>query len=119
MEFNDHKPIYLQIADSLCDKVLSGEWSADDRIPSVRELGITLGVNPNTILRSYEYLQSINVIYNKRGVGYFVDPSAKKSIMKGERDQFLNEELPIIVRKLGLLGITKEELNQKIEELLK
>ena len=110
MEFNDHKPIYLQIADTVCDKLLSGEWNAEDRVPSVRELGMTLGVNPNTIMRSYEYLQTINVIYNKRGVGYFVDPSAKDAIINQERRIFLEEELPKILNKMKLLNISPEDI---------
>lgn len=66
MEFNEHKPIYLQIADNLCDKILGGEWQPEERIPSVRELGTLLGVNPNTIMRTYDHLQSLEVIFNKR-----------------------------------------------------
>jgi GntR family transcriptional regulator len=110
MEFNEHKPIYLQIADTLCDKVLSGEWVTEDRIPSVRELGASLGVNPNTIMRTYDYLQSTEVIYNKRGVGYFVTNVAKESIVKNQKEQFIQEELPKILKKLNLLGIKPSEI---------
>lgn len=110
MEFNEHKPIYLQIADALCDKVLSKEWQAEDRIPSVRELGTTLGVNPNTIMRTYEHLQSTDVIYNKRGVGYFVSPGARESIIKIQKEQFLTQELPKILKRMSLLGIKPSEV---------
>ena len=110
MDFNEHKPIYLQIADTLCDKILSGEWITEDRIPSVRELGITLGVNPNTTMRTYEHLQSTDVIYNKRGVGYFVSPGAKDSIIKIQKEQFIKEELPKIIKRLNLLGIKPSEI---------
>ncbi len=114
MEFNEHKPIYLQISDSLSDKILSGEWVTEDRIPSVRELGITLGVNPNTIMRTYDHLQSTDVIYNKRGVGYFVSPGAKTSIIKSQKEQFIKEELPKIVKRMQLLGIKPEEIFQNL-----
>ncbi|MDD4292288.1 MAG: GntR family transcriptional regulator, partial [Bacteroidales bacterium] len=77
MEFNEHKPIYLQISDTICDKILGEEWREEERIPSVRELGITLGVNPNTIMRTYDHLQSVEIIYNKRGVGYYITTGAK------------------------------------------
>ena len=69
MDFNQNKPIYLQIADSICEKILSGEYLPQERILSVRELGISLGVNPNTIARVYEHLQGMEIIYNKRGIG--------------------------------------------------
>lgn len=110
MEFNEHKPIYLQIADTLCDKVLSGEWVTEDRIPSVRELGTTLGVNPNTTMRTYEHLQSVDVIYNKRGVGYFVSPGAKESIVRIQKEHFIKEDLPKIMKKMSLLGIKPSEI---------
>jgi DNA-binding transcriptional regulator YhcF (GntR family) len=107
MEFNEHKPIYLQIADNICEKILSGEWPEDERIPSIRELGSTLGVNPNTIMRTYEHLTSSMVIYNKRGIGFFVESGAKEKIFSIQRNTFINEELPLIIKKMEILGIDK------------
>ncbi|MFI3239290.1 MAG: GntR family transcriptional regulator [Bacteroidales bacterium] len=119
MEFNPHKPIYLQIADALCNRVLSGEWLPNARIPSVRELGTSLGVNPNTIMRVYEYLQSLEVIYNKRGIGYFICSDAYEQIIRAERKHFMREELPAFVARMKLLGIDiksiENELNKKQE----
>ena len=69
MEFNQNKPIYLQIADGISEKILSGELKEGDRILSVRELGSELGVNPNTAMRSYEKLTMDGIIYNQRGIG--------------------------------------------------
>jgi len=115
MEFYEHKPIYLQIADTLCDKVLSGEWVTEDRIPSVRELGVALGVNPNTIMRTYDHMQSTDVIYNKRGVGYFISPGSKASIIKTQKEQFIKEELPKILKRLSLLGIKPSEIFSELK----
>lgn len=109
MEFNDHKPIYLQIADFLCERILCGEWKEEERIPSVRELGIDLGVNPNTIMRSYDFLQSMNVIYNKRGIGYFVSQEAIVNIKNEMRERFINEDLQEVFKKMDLLEISIEE----------
>ena len=105
MDFNQNKPIYLQIADSICEKILQGEHLPDDRILSVRELGVSLGVNPNTIARVYDHLQGMEVIYNKRGIGYFVSPDAPQKIMELQREEFIKNELPAIVKKMKLLGI--------------
>ena len=110
MEFNEHKPIYLQISDTICDKILSCEWLEEERIPSVRELGVTLGVNPNTIMRTYEHLQSIEIISNKRGVGYFVNTGAKNTIIALQREQFIRDELPKIKRRMNLLGLKPSEI---------
>lgn len=112
MEFNPHKPIYLQIADSLCEKILNGEWQPEDRVPSVRELGVSLGVNPNTVVRVFEYMQNLNIIYNKRGIGYFVSENARKEILKEQREQFMNEELPAMIKKMKLLEILPAEIEK-------
>ena len=109
MEFNAHKPIYLQICDQLYGKILSGELKADDRLLSVRDLGIELGVNPNTIMRSYETMQTAGIIYNKRGIGYFVSENAKELVLNEMKNEFINTELPQVIKKMRLLGITIEE----------
>lgn len=114
MEFNEHKPIYLQIADTLSEMVLQGEWQVHDRIPSVRELGIEYGVNPNTIMRVYDYLQNNGIIYNKRGIGFFISADAKGLILESQRDQFFSNELPQILKKLKLLNISIDELTNRI-----
>ena len=72
MKFIDNKAIYIQIAEWVFEQILNGKWKEGDRILSVRELGTSLEVNPNTVLRSYDYLQNMEVIVNRRGVGYFV-----------------------------------------------
>lgn len=119
MEFKDHKGIYLQIADSLCERILNGKWDAEDRIPSVRELGATLGVNPNTVARTYDYLQQREIIYNKRGIGYFVTPSAKHEILKTLKDNFLQEELPVFFKRLKLLSIPFNEIEEYYKKVMK
>lgn len=110
MEFNEHKPIYLQISDTICDLILTNEWNEEERIPSVREYGGILGVNPNTIMRTYNHLQEAEIIYNKRGVGYFVKTGAKEQIITIQREQFIQEELPKIKRRLELLGLNPTEI---------
>lgn len=110
MEFKKQKPIYLQIADTLCERIVEGKWGADDRMPSVRDVAAELGVNPNTVLRTFDYLQSSDIIYNKRGVGYFVAPQAVKKITTLQRRYFLDEEWPAVQQKMRLLGLTLDDL---------
>ena len=116
MDFNQNKPIYLQIADSICEKILSGEYLPDERILSVRELGVSLGVNPNTIARVSEHLQGMEIIYNKRGIGYFVSPSAPERILGRQREEFLRDELPLVARKMKLLGVPLSVLEGLLQE---
>ncbi|MBR4842249.1 MAG: GntR family transcriptional regulator [Bacteroidaceae bacterium] len=109
MEFNENKPIYLQIADGISEKVLSGELKEGDRILSVRELGAELGVNPNTAMRSYEKLTMDGIIYNQRGIGYFVAEGARQTALDGMRADFLKNELPQILRRMELLELNPED----------
>ena len=113
MEFNSNKAIYLQIADTVCDKILACELKPEDRIPSVREYGATIGVNPNTVMRTYEKLTAEGVIYNKRGIGYFISPDAKEIVLENNRKEFMEVELPAFLRKMELLGLDPDELLSK------
>ncbi len=113
MEFKDPKGIYLQIADRVRERILGGEWSAGERIPSVREMAVQLGVNPNTVARSYQILVEQNIITNQRGRGYFVGEDAVVRILEEMRREFLMEALPEIVRTMQLLGIKPEEITAR------
>ena len=113
MEFNAHKPIYLQICSQLYEQILRGELKADDRILSVRDYGIQLGVNPNTIMRSYETMTASGIIYNKRGIGYFVAENAKDLVLSQMREEFLEKELPELIKKMKLLGIGMDEISKQ------
>ena len=111
MDFHGEKPIYLQIADVFCENILSGSLKADERIPSVREYGADIGVNPNTVMRVYEKLTADGIIYNKRGIGYFVSADARDKILEAQRADFLEKEVPAIKRKMELLGLDAEIFN--------
>ena len=100
MEFSENKSIYLQICDAICEMVLSGELVPDSRIPSVREYGGEIGVNPNTVMRSYERLTTDGIIYNRRGIGYFICPDAKDIILEKMKKDCLENELPVIIKKM-------------------
>ncbi len=105
MNFNADKPIYLQIADSISDRILSGQLKGEDRIPSVRDYGADLGVNPNTMMRAYEKLTADGVLYNKRGIGYYVAEDARELILEAQRKEFIEKDVPAIRERLALLGL--------------
>lgn len=114
MEFQNGKSIFLQIADTITDKVVSGEFSAGEKIPSVRELASEMGVNPNTIMRTYNELQAMSIIENQRGIGYFVNPKAQKIILEGKKEEFFNKILPEFLKQAELLGITSSDLKKHL-----
>jgi len=111
MEFNDNKAIYLQITDLFLDEILMKKWNDGDRIPSVRELAVNIEVNPNTVMRTYNYLQEKGIIFNKRGIGYFLADDAYKTTLQLRKEEFIKEELPQIFKTIQLLDIEFDDLN--------
>ncbi len=118
MNFKESKAIYLQIADRISDEILLGHYSEEERIPSVREYAAIVEVNANTTMRSFDYLQSQNIIYNKRGIGYFVSAGAKELIRSLRRDVFLKEEINYFFHQLATLNISTEELSAMYQEYI-
>ena len=94
MEFRQNQAIYLQIADHITERILSGTWSEGERIPSIREMSEDIVVNPNTVMRSYGYLQDLGIIYNKRGIGFFVTENAYRKTLELKKKSFIRRELP-------------------------
>ena len=119
MEFRDNKAIYLQIADYVCEHILLGKWSVDQKVPSVREMAVDLEVNPNTVMRTYELLQSKNIISNKRGIGFFVAEQAIANVKDYRKTQFMEEELPVLFRNVYLLNISFDELQTRYNTFVK
>lgn len=118
MNFSNDKAIYIQIAERLCDEILAGKYQEDERIPSVREYAVLLEVNANTTVKSYDLLANEGVIYNKRGLGYFVSSGAKKKIKKARKSEFMKERLPELARQMQLLDISLDEVNEALEHHL-
>jgi DNA-binding transcriptional regulator YhcF (GntR family) len=110
MEFNQPKGIFQQIADQMRDRILDGEWSAGERIPSVRDLAVSVGVNPNTVNKSYQALLDRQIIENQRGLGYFVAADAKRRILEEMKQEFVQTELPRVFRTMRVLGMKLADL---------
>ena len=110
MEFKDGKAIYMQIADYISENILKGEWKEGDRIASVREFAVDVEVNPNTVMRAYSYLQDEGIIYNKRGIGYFVGEESMEKVMKLKKEDFISKELPYFFKILDMLNIDFDSL---------
>ncbi|KAA0989308.1 GntR family transcriptional regulator [Dyadobacter aurulentus] len=118
MEFKDKQAIYLQIADYLCEHILLGKWPPGERIPSVRDLAGMLEVNPNTVMRTYDFLQNKEIIYNKRGIGYSADENALSKILSYRKERFLEIEMPEVFRTLHILNISMEELGVRYDKFI-
>ena len=119
MEFRDNKAIYLQIADYVCEHILLKEWSIGEKVPSVREMAVALEVNPNTVMRTYELLQTKNIINNKRGIRFFVADDASTHVKDYRKMQFMEDELPVVFRNMYLLNIGFDELQTRYNTFVK
>ncbi len=115
--FSFDKPIWRQIVDLMSEHILSGRWPEGERIPAVREFGMTLQVNPNTVMRAYEHFQSRGVIESRRGIGYFVAPGAAERIRHEQRETFMMVELPDLRNRMAMLGISPEEVMERFKSL--
>lgn len=119
MIFNENnKAIYLQIADKICDDIMLGTLNEGDRIPSVREYAASLEVNANTVMRSYEFLERNGIIFNRRGIGFFIEKEAAETIRKMRKETFFSGECDYFFRQLMTLGISPEELTQLFKKYL-
>lgn len=110
MIFKDNKPIFLQVSERLCDEILQGSYAENERVPSVREYSALVEVNINTAMRSFDYLLQLDILYTKRGLGYFVADGAVKKIIEFRHHRFVEEYLPDVFRQMKMLDISVDEV---------
>lgn len=101
----------MQIADYFYGNILLEKWTVDEKVPSVRQLAVDLEVNPNTVMRTYTHLQDKNIIYNQRGIGFFVSNEAKAIVKDLVKEQFTTDELPEIFKTMEMLGMDMQEIS--------
>ena len=118
MIFRDNLSIYLQIAERICDEILDNKFPPGERIPSIREYAALVEVNANTVVRSYEWLQQQEIIFNKRGIGYYVSPEGKHRIKEIRRKRLFSDELPLFFNRLSTLDISVAEIDAQYAEYL-
>lgn len=110
MRFDEGRSIYQQIMEYVEEEIVKGRWSEETRLPAVREMAVQLGVNPNTVQRSYSALQDGELIYNQRGVGYFVAPEAQDRARHMKRERFEAEVLPRVFETMQTIGYSDADL---------
>lgn len=119
MEFKKGQTIYEQIGDVVRENILTEKWKSNEKVSSVRELAAEIEVNPNTVMRAYSILQENGILYNKRGIGFFVSDKAKSVIHKIDKEIFIQQELPLLFKKMKLLEIEFDELKIQFDKLSK
>lgn len=110
--WNDSQPIYWQLKERTVAMILDGTLSEGEALPSVRTVASEFHLNPITVSKSYQALVDDGLVEKRRGLGMFVREGARKSLVKSERDKFLNDEWPAMLSRIEQLGL-------KVENLLK
>jgi GntR family transcriptional regulator len=109
-EWNDSQPIYRQLRDRVVALILDGVLNEGDPLPSVRHVAAEYRLNPITVLKAYQQLVDEQLVESKRGRGMFINAGARKLLLQGERQKFLQDEWPRISATIKRLGLTPDEL---------
>lgn len=115
IDFDDERPIFLQIAENIEDAILSGAFPEETQIPSTTEISVTYKINPATALKGMNMLVDTGIIYKKRGVGMFVSKGAAKQLMEKRKDQFYEAYVIKMLDEAKRLNVTKNDMIQMIE----
>jgi DNA-binding transcriptional regulator YhcF (GntR family) len=117
MEFRPNYPIYLQVADYICNGLLKGELRDGDKLPALKDLAVTTSVNPNTVIKALGYLVDHGILTTQRGVGYFLTDNARSLTLELKRRQFVDEALPGVFANMELLGLGLDDISRIYNEL--
>lgn len=109
----------MQIFDYIGDMILRGEIVPDGSLPSVRELAVTLEVNPNTVMRAVERLLMAEVIYNKRGMGNYLQADAYEKIKQIRLQRLITEQIPRLADEIALLRVSSEQIKELLDDQLR
>jgi GntR family transcriptional regulator len=116
--WNDSQPIYRQLRDRVVEMILEGVLGDGDALPSVRNVAAEYRLNPLTVLKGYQELVDEGLVEKRRGRGMFVREGARKNLLAGEREQFLEEQWPTVVATIRRLGLELDALVASAQEIL-
>lgn len=117
MEFSPNRPIFKQIAEMICHKIIDGTYQPGARIPSVRDLAATVKVNPNTVVNTFSELTAENIIVNQRGIGFECTADCKENATKYLERVLIHGELEMLLKTLKNIGMTEEQLLSLFKKL--
>lgn len=116
MEFQSNTPIYLQLIDLIKLQIISGKLKPGDKLPSVRELAMEYGVNPNTMQKALSELEWEKLVYTVRTTGRYVTEDA--NLVRQLRKELAEMRISEFFAELKKLGYSKEEIQQLLESYI-
>ena len=116
--WNDSQPIYRQLRDRVVEMILEGVLGDGDALPSVRNVAADYRLNPLTVLKGYQELVDEGLVEKRRGRGMFVRDGARKNLLAGERELFIEEQWPNVIATIRRLGLDLSDLMDTAREIL-
>ena len=108
VDFNHKTPIYLQIAEMIRDAIVTGDLPEGEAIPSVRQVSVEQGLNPQTVLNANRMLLEEGILEKRRGIGFFVKEGARMVLLKAELERLKREDVPALINRAKLLGLSRQ-----------
>lgn len=115
LDFNNDKPIYLQLSEELEDAIIAGAYQEETQIPSTTEISVNYKINPATALKGINILVDNGIVYKKRGLGMFVANGAKEKILEQRKVDFFESYIKSLVTEAKKLSISKEDILKMLE----
>lgn len=116
-EFESSKPIYMQIVDRINFNIVQGKQPLGEKLPSVREMAVQMGVNPNTIQRAYSELERMNIVETRRGQGTFVINNIE--LLNELRHSYQTEIIDKFIENMLEIGVSKKDMVSMLSDHLK
>ncbi|WP_029069222.1 GntR family transcriptional regulator [Jonesia quinghaiensis] len=108
--FDDSKPIFQQIADTIANDIVRGTYNEEDHLPSTNELAVFYRINPATAAKGLNLLVDQGIAYKKRGIGMFVAPGARRVLHDRKKNELIATNVQQLVHDAHALGIDLEAL---------
>lgn len=115
IQFENERPIFLQISEGIEDAILSGAFKEESQIPSITDFSVTYKINPATALKGIQILVDNGIVYKKRGIGMFVASGAVQELKKERKQTFFDNYIKKMIEEANRLSISSEELISLIE----
>ena len=114
LDFRDGRSLHEQIESGIKELIINKVLKPDDKLPSVRELSVTLTVNPNTVQRAYKQLETDGFIYSVKAKGNFVAPFEKTD---SKRTAELYDNIKALVKELKFMGENESSVKKFISDV--
>ncbi|MFF2448840.1 GntR family transcriptional regulator [Neobacillus sp. NPDC058068] len=114
IDFEKDRPIYLQLVERICGELVSGVRKPGDKLPSVREFALEVGVNTNTVQNVYKQLEQMELTETKRGQGTFITPDSSK--ISSMREELKEQLVDRFLNNVEMMGFSQDEVLQTLKE---